>query len=144
MNDETYLQFVDTNILVYAYDQSAGFKREQASLLLQKLWKSGQGCLSLQVLQEFYVAVTRKAKPPLSIQQAKQIIKDLRGWQVHRPTGEDVLSAIILQERYDVSFWDALILQSANQLGCAVVWSEDLNPGQQYNLSQVRNPFTSC
>lgn len=142
MSAESGFQFVDTNILVYAFDQSAGTKHTKANALLQMLWRSGQGCVSIQVLQEFYVTVTRKIKPSLSVLTAKQIIKDLRGWQIHRPTVEDILGAIASQERYDISFWDALILRSAEQLGCVVVWSEDLNAGQRYNNIVVHNPLT--
>jgi predicted nucleic acid-binding protein len=143
MNDDAEFHFVDTNVFVYAYDQSAGIKQEKAGALLQRLWRSGKGCLSLQVLQEFYVIVTRKIQSPLPVNEATQIIKDLRGWQIHRPTVEDVLGAITIQTRFGISFWDALILRSASQLECATIWSEDLNPGQVYESVQVRNPFAS-
>ena len=142
MSDESDRQFVDTNVLVYAHDQSAGVKHEQAKRLLATLWQSEQGCLSIQVLQEFYVTVTRKLKRPLSATTAAQLITDLGVWRVHRPTVTDLLEAITLQERYQISFWDAVILQSALQLNCPIVWSEDLNDGQQYSQARVQNPFT--
>jgi predicted nucleic acid-binding protein len=134
-------QFIDTNILVYAHDQSAGSKHEQAKALLTSLWRSRHGCLSVQVLQEFYVTVTRKLTRPLPPAVASQIIADLGVWQVHRPAVIDILDAITLQTRYQLSFWDAMILQSAIRLECAVVWSEDLNDGQRYYGVQVQSPF---
>jgi len=141
MNGEQSRQFVDTNILVYAHDQSAGSKREQAKALLTSLWRSRQGCLSVQVLQEFYVTVTRKVARPLPLAVASQIIADLGVWRVHRPAVADILDAIQLQTRYQLSFWDAMILQSGIRLECGVVWSEDLNDGQRYDAVQVQNPF---
>jgi predicted nucleic acid-binding protein len=141
MSEARSLQFVDTNILIYAHDVSAGQKHTQAKELLHDLWQSEEGCLSIQVLQEFYVNVTRKVDKPLSAEAAAQIIADLSVWQVQCPGIDDVLDAIHLQRRYQISFWDAMILASALQLGCQVLWSEDLNPGQIYGDLQVRSPF---
>lgn len=143
MKDNSGFQFVDTNILVYAHDRHHAEKQQQAQGLLKELWQTGLGCVSLQVLQEFYVIVTRKIREPLSPDSAAQIIKSLKMWQVHQPNVEDVLGAIALQKRYGTSFWDALILRSASQLECATIWSEDLNPGQVYESVQVQNPFAS-
>lgn len=134
-------QFIDTNILVYAHDVSAGTKHEQAKTLLQSLWTSRMGCLSIQVLQEFFVTITRKVPKPLPALHASQIIADLSVWRVHSPTAEDVIQAIDLQTRYQTSFWDSMILLSARQLNCKTVWSEDLSAGQSYYSVQVRNPF---
>jgi predicted nucleic acid-binding protein len=141
MSDEPRRQFVDTNILVYAHDESAGIKQGQAKSILRSLWESSGGRLSIQVLQEFYVTVTQKVAKPLSTTAASQIISDLGSWQVHRPDVEDVLRAIQIQTRYKTSFWDAMILQSAAQLECEILWSEDLNPGQWYGQVRVVNPF---
>ncbi len=132
---------MDTNILVYAHDRSAGKKYTQAKALLQTLWDTQQGCLSVQVLQEFYVAVTQKVATPMEGSTAARVIQDLATWQVHGPQAQDVWAAIDLHQRYQVSFWDAMILQSAGQLGCAIVWSEDLNPGQIYAGVRMANPF---
>ena len=142
MTANTERQFIDTNVLVYAHDLSAGAKRVRAKALLDDLWDSGLGCVSVQVLQELYVTVTMKVSPPLGSDRAKTLINLLGAWHVHRPGPQDVADAIDLHRRYQTSFWDAMILQSAAQLGCATVWSEDLNPGQQYQQVQVRNPFT--
>ncbi len=134
-------QFVDTNILVYAHDLSAGEKYTKAKQLVQGFWESKTGCLSVQVMQEFYVTVTQKVSKPLDIRTATRIITDLSYWRVHSPVPGDILSAIELQGRYQVSFWDAMIIQSAAKLGCRVIWSEDLNPGQVYKGIELLNPF---
>lgn len=141
MNGEFDKQFVDTNILVYAHDTSSGTKHKQAKMLVQSLWESKTGSLSIQVLQEFYYVSTRKLAPSLPSAEASQIIASLGKWRIHTPGVEDVLSAIQVQERYDISFWDAMIVHSANQLGCGVLWSEDLNAGQVYQQVRVQNPF---
>jgi len=141
MSEPSNLQFVDTNVLIYAHDLSAAAKHIRARDLLQELWESGDGCLSIQVLQEFYVNVTRKVAKPLTPEIAAQIVADLSVWRVHRPGVQDVLDAVRLQGRYRISFWDAMIVSSAIQLGCQTLWSEDLNPGQVYQGVTVRSPF---
>jgi predicted nucleic acid-binding protein len=141
MSEPRELQFVDTNVLIYAHDRSAGDKHTRARDLIRALWQSGEGCLSVQVLQEFYVNVTQKVAKPLKADVAAQIVADLAVWQVHRPGVEDVLDAIRLQERYQTSFWDAMIVASAIQLGCHTIWSEDLRAGQVYDTVTVTSPF---
>ena len=143
MTGEHDTHFIDTNILVYMHDRSAGSKHDQAKAFVRSLWESGAGCLSIQVLQELFVTITRKVPRPLSVESATQIIADLGTWRVHEPQVEDILGAIHLQTRYKISFWDAMIIQSAAQLGCRVLWSEDLNAGQEYQKVRVRNPFNS-
>jgi len=135
------LQFVDTNILVYAHDLSAGKKREIAAKPLEDLWYSRKGCLSIQVLQEFFVVVTSKTASPLPRSLAREIVEKYYVWPVHSPRVSDVLRAIDIQERHHISFWDALIVSSACDLGCEVIWSEDLRDGQVYEGVTVRNPF---
>ena len=135
------LQFVDTNIVVYAHDNSAGRKHELAKELMIDLWRSESGRLSIQVLQEFFVTITRKVPKPLEATQAAELIQDLSLWTIHSPVPEDVLAAIQMQKRYKLSFWDAMIINSANQMSCAIIWSEDLNVGQTYGTVQLRNPF---
>ncbi len=141
MSDEALLEFLDTNVLLYAHDVTAGTKRERAMALVTGLWESSNGCLSVQVFQEFYVNITRKVKKPLDSSAAYQIIADLSHWRVHVPNTTDVLEAIRIQQRNQISFWDAMIVASAAQLGCGVIWSEDLNPGQVYEGIRVLNPF---
>jgi predicted nucleic acid-binding protein len=141
MNDKPAHQFVDSNVLVYAYDLAQDEKHEQAKALLLSLWESGLGCVSIQVLQEFFVNVTRKSDFPLSPEQAAQVIHDFSDWTVHRPGIKDVISAIELHQRYQISFWDAMILQSARQCGCGTLWSEDLSDSQDYGGVKVVNLF---
>ncbi len=141
MNASLDAQFVDTHILVYAHDVTAGPKHARAKELINALWDNQMGCLSMQVLQEFYVISTRKVAQPLTAERAAAVIAELAAWRVHRPAVDDILDAIALQRRYGISFWDAMILQSALQLGCTLVWSEDLNSGQTYAGVQVANPF---
>jgi len=133
--------FIDTNILVYAYDLSAGDKRKVAALLVEECWEGGNGCLSIQILQEFYVSVTKEIAYPLNYQTARQIVADLSHWRLHTPESRDVLQAIDLQQSYQLSFWDAMVLQSAVRLGCKRLFSEDLGHGQIYSGVQVINPF---
>ena len=134
-------RFVDTNILVYAYDTSAGGKQERASALLEQLWNTRDGCLSVQILQEFFVTVTRKIPKPLDAATAKEIIADLSRWYVHVPAAEDVLGAIGLHQRTGIAFWDAMMVRSAVGMGCGVIYSEDLNHGQLYDGTRVEDPF---
>ncbi len=133
--------FVDSNLFVYAYDESAGPKREVARDLIAGLWESRSGCASVQVLQELFVTLTRKVPRPLSTREAASLVEHLSLWTVHSPRPRDVLSAIELHERAGVSFWDAMILTSARTLGCRILYSEDLNAGQSYDGVRVVNPI---
>jgi len=117
------LQFVDTNILVYAHDRSAGSKHERGIELMERLWENHLGCLSVQVMQEFYVVTTQKIAMPLEPETVTRILRDLTQWHLHTPIAEDVLGAIGVQQLYGVSFWDAMVLWSAQQLGCSTLWS---------------------
>jgi predicted nucleic acid-binding protein len=134
-------RFVDTNILVYAHDRSAGTKRDQALTLVEQLWESREGCLSVQVLQEFFVNITRKIANPLAPETAKEIIADFSRWHVHVPAADDVLGAIGIHQRTGISFWDAMIVRSAAEMSCVALYSEDLNTGQEYSGVPVENPF---
>lgn len=134
-------RFVDTNILVYAHDTSAGGKHERARALLEELWDTRDGCLSVQILQEFFVNVTRKIPKPLDAEAAKEIIADLSRWRLHVPAADDVLGAIGLHQRTGISFWDAMMVRSAVEIGCKVIYSEDLSHGQLYDGARVENPF---
>jgi predicted nucleic acid-binding protein len=135
-------QFVDTNVLVYAHDLTAGDKHDRARELLEGLWDSRDGCLSIQVLQEFFVTTTRKIPKPLKAPLAARIIADLARWHVHAPDTRDVLAAIDIHQQTGASFWDAMILRSAKELGCQLLHSEDLDHGQIYAGVRVSNPFS--
>jgi predicted nucleic acid-binding protein len=133
--------FVDANVLVYALDASAGTKKAAAERLLADLWETGTGCLSVQVLQEFYVTVTRKVAQPLAIDEAQDRVREFAAWNVFAPTAPDVLAAIDLHKRLQLGFWDAMIVHAAAQSGCDVLWTEDLQDGQIVQGVRVRNPF---
>ncbi len=133
--------FLDTNVLVYAFDRSARRKHELARRLVEACWANENGCLSVQVLQEFCVTVTRKIVAPLESLAARQIVEDLSQWQLHTPAATDLLQAIDLAQRFQISFWDAQIIQSASSLRCSILFSEDLSHGQRYGEVQVINPF---
>jgi predicted nucleic acid-binding protein len=133
--------FVDTNVLVYAHDVTAGDKHDRARALLEELWDTREGCLSVQVLQEFFVTTTRKIPKPLEAPTAGQIINDLALWHVHAPAARDVLAAIDIHQQTGASFWDSMILRSAQELNCQTLYSEDLNSGQAYAGVRVSNPF---
>ena len=109
--------------------------------MLKKLCRTRTGCLSIQVLQEFYWNATRKMSSPLTVAVARQLIEDYSRWPVHSPTTAVVLDSIDLHATHQVSFWDSLILGSANYLGASIVWSGDMNHGQRYGKVEVRNPF---
>jgi predicted nucleic acid-binding protein len=133
--------FVDTNVLLYAFDTSAGEKRGRALEVIDTAWRDGNGCVSVQVLQEFYVNATRKLERRLPVETAKRLVASLSRWEVHAPEAEDVLSAIDLQQHAHLSFWDAMVLQSAGKLGCSLLYSEDLNAGQRIAGVTIVNPF---
>jgi predicted nucleic acid-binding protein len=133
--------FVDTNILVYAHDRSTGAKHERARKLVEKLWDSGQGVLSTQVLQELCINLRRKAGHPLPVEEVHRLIREYSTWEVVTNTPESVLRALEIEMRYKTSFWDALILQAAEDAGVAILYSEDLATGQRYRTIQVVNPL---
>ncbi len=131
--------FLDTNILVYASDRDERQKRRRARALLRETAADGNGVISTQVVQEFFVAATRK----LSIEalEAKAIVATLHPLELMEVGLEDINRAIDGMVLWQVSFWDALILTVAERANCSVVYSEDLNSGQRYGGVEVRNPF---
>lgn len=135
-------EFVDTNILVYAHDRTAGEKREKAASLLKRLWDERSGCTSVQVLQEFVVTASRELEYPLAPDRVRVIIEDMGVWPIHSPAASDVLHAIAISERFRISFWDGMILHSTRAMGASVLWSEDLKSGGLVGGVRIRNPFT--
>jgi predicted nucleic acid-binding protein len=135
-------EFVDTNVLVYAHDTTAGRKREVAAGLLGRLSEERAGQTSVQVLSELYVTLTRKLPNPLPSEAAEEIVADFATWRWFSPRPFDVIETIRISRRYQISFWDAMIVRGAATLEAQVIWSEDLNPGQAYEGIAVRNPFT--
>ena len=133
--------FVDTNILVYAHDRSAGEKHERAKALVEELWRDRTGVVSTQVLQELSVNLRKKVRRPLDAKATREIIADYLTWQVIINAGESILEAIDLESSYRISFWDALIIQAAHTSGAEIVYSEDLSDGQTYGIVRVVNPL---
>ncbi len=134
--------FVDTNILVYAHDRAAGVKHERARALIEDLWSSGRGVLSTQVLQELCVNLRRKTAHPLSIEETMQLLQDYMSWDIVTNTAESVVEALAIERRFNISFWDALIIQAAGSSGASILYSEDLADGQSYGALRVVNPFS--
>jgi predicted nucleic acid-binding protein len=132
-------EFVDSNIFVYMHDITAGSKRSSAIRLVDRLWTTGGGCASVQVLQEFFVVSSSKLTLPA--EKCRAQVERLAVWRVHSPDSRDVVAAIEIHRRQRVSFWDAMIVRSAESLGCEVIWSEDLNDGQVIEGIEIRNPF---
>ncbi len=136
-------EFLDSNVLVYGHSTTSGPRQESASDLLRRLWESETGCLSIQVLQETFVTLTRKAPQQLSPGEAVRVIEEYGRWTLHSPRADDVVRAIELSMTLRISFWDAMIVQSARALECQILWTEDLNDGQSYAGVTARNPFSA-
>lgn len=141
MNAEPQRDFVDANVLVYAFDSSAGRKQQAAKALLERLWESNSGWVSIQVLQEFFVTVTKKVARPLPVEDAKARVREFAAWRVFAPAPEDVVAAIDLHTQAKIGFWDAMIVLAAAESGCDVLWTEDLTDGQVLRGVRIRNPF---
>lgn len=133
--------FVDTNVLIYAHDTSAGRKHTVAREAVRGLWESRAGALSTQVLQEFYVNVTRKISSPLARSLAREIVETYGVWHVESIGLAHVLRASELEERHRLSFWDALIVAAAQTAGATRILSEDLSAGQRIAGIAIENPF---
>jgi predicted nucleic acid-binding protein len=133
--------FVDTNILIYAHDRSAGRKHDSARQLIERLWVSGQGVISTQVLQELCLNLRSKTSPPLSFDELRRLIRDYLSWEIVVNNSEAVVQALEIEAHYKTSYWDALILQAAEQSGAEILYSEDLATGQRYGAVQVVNPL---
>jgi predicted nucleic acid-binding protein len=136
--------FVDTNVLVYAEDSEAKDKQRLARDLVLELWDLRDGVLSVQVLHEFFVTVTRKLKKPLTVGKARDIVDEYLTWNVVDNTGPILLAAIDLQRHAKLSFWDALVVQAAITAGCDRLYSEDLNAGQRFGDLVIVNPFAAA
>lgn len=135
--------FVDTNILIYSHDTSAGLKHTRARELIEKLWDTGEGVLSTQVLQELCVTLRRRVAQPPSIDDLRRLVQDYLSWEVVVNTPQSVLQALDIEARYKISYWDALVIQAAESSGAVVLYSEDLSDGQSYGAVQVVNPLRS-
>jgi predicted nucleic acid-binding protein len=130
------VRFVDTNILLYAIsrDPAEGAKAERANNLLAER----ELALSVQVLQEFYVQSTRNTRAD---RLTHELVESFRRFAVQETTAGLVVAAMATRERFEISYWDAAIIEAARSLGCDTVVSEDMNDGQDYAGVRVENPF---
>jgi predicted nucleic acid-binding protein len=133
--------FVDTNILLYAYDRDAGEKHQKARKAVVELWENNGGVLSAQVLEEFYVNVTRKIPKPLTKKRGLELISQYLSWDTVSIHGGMVAEAAQLEERAKISFWDALIVVSAQRSGARLLLTEDFQAGRKFGDLTVKNPF---
>lgn len=134
--------FVDTNVLIYAHDVDAGTKHETARGILRGLWDRRDGILSTQVLQEFYVNVTRKIATPLPKPSARAVVESYTLWCIVT-TPEEISAAFRIEDQAGIGFWDALIVATACKAGADRILSEDLNPGQIIAGVRIENPFST-
>jgi predicted nucleic acid-binding protein len=137
MNGKT---FVDANVLIYAHDVDAKSKHATAKNILRELWTERTGVLSMQVLQEFYVNVTRKIRSPLPKDSARLVATSYSIWCMET-TPAELSVAFRIEDESRIGFWDALIVAAAVKSGATRLLSEDLNPGQKIAGLRVENPF---
>jgi predicted nucleic acid-binding protein len=133
--------FLDTNILVYAYDQNEPRKQGIARKLITDGIKNENLLFSVQVLGEFFNVVTRHIPQPMTPGEAKEIIAIISFLPVQEIDSAMVNRAIDTHKRYQISYWDALIVSAAERAGCTSIFSEDLSHGQLYHSIAVLNPF---
>ncbi|MBW2701849.1 MAG: PIN domain-containing protein [Deltaproteobacteria bacterium] len=135
--------FLDTNVLVYAFDDSDPAKKNRSLEILEQVGKQLQAVVSTQVLQEFYVVVLRKLKKPLSEDEAEGAVRRFAQLPVVLIDKAMILSAVRTSRIHQLSLWDALIVQSATESGCRRLLTEDLQHGQRFGSLQIENPFLS-
>lgn len=140
MSDRT---FVDTNVLIYAHDVDAKAKHEAAKNVLRELWSERSGVLSMQVLQEFYVNVTRKIRHPIPRESARLVVSSYAIWCVDT-TPAELSTAFRIEDESQIGFWDALIVASALKSGATRILSEDLNAGQVVAGMRIEDPFATA
>lgn len=138
MSDRTFL---DTNVLVYLFDVDSPAKQARARELFGHLGRSGRVVLSSQVLQEFYVTVTRKLARPLPAEDALSALVQFSVYPLVTSDGALVLRAAQLHQKASLSFWDALIVQAALEGNCRTLLSEDMQHGRKFGDLVIENPF---
>jgi len=139
MSDGSY--FLDTNILVYANDGTEADKQSAAIRLIADGIRNGQAVISTQVLSEFWVTVTQKIQVTLDTDKAEKEVDRFKAMRIVGIEYDTVRAAIHLQRRFQISYWDSLILSAASIAGCRRIYSEDLNAGQSYDGLSIVNPF---
>ena len=141
--NSTVVRFVDTNVLLYAVSKDP---REQDKIdRASEILAAKDLALSVQVLQEFYVQATRESRPdPLTHEQAAKLVESFMRFPVVEITTAVMLAATSTRQRFQISYWDAAILEAARSIGCDLVLSEDLSDGQDYAGMRVENPFRAA
>lgn len=132
-------EFVDTNVILYACDASAVQKHDLSVGLLARLAANKSGVLSIQVLMELYSNATRKFR--MSSDEAEAVLDDFADWRLHRPDYASIIEAVQLQRRYKLAWYDAMILNSAIESDCSILWTEDFSDGQRFGDLVIRNPY---
>ncbi len=135
--------FLDTNVLVYAYDAHDLAKQKLAQGLLMDALENEIGVVSAQVLGEFFCVVTRRIPKPLTVDEAQEVIENLSLLDVVETDAPMVSRAIDLVKAHRIAYWDALIVAAAERARCTVIYSEDLNAGQDYAGIRLVNPFAA-
>jgi predicted nucleic acid-binding protein len=143
MNSTSDKTFIDTNVFVYAHDVDARAKHQIAKEVLRELWSERTGVLSVQVLQEFYVNVTRKITSPLSKDLARAVVNSYAIWCTET-THAEISTAFLIEDESRIGFWDALIVSSAVTSGATRILSEDLGAGQRIAGILIVNPFAGA
>jgi predicted nucleic acid-binding protein len=136
--------FVDTNVLLYEWDGADAGKQRRAIEWMRRLWETQAGRLSYQVLVEFYRGATQKLKPALSTAKARNHVLTLVAWKPVAIDQEIIEAAWREQDRYKLSWWDALIVAAAQRAGCRMLLSEDFRAGQEFGDLTVVNPFATA
>ena len=143
MTGEKTLSFVDTNVLVYAFGKSSSPKKRVAQRLMTELMEEDQLRVSTQVLQELFVTLTRKVSQCCSSEEAIAVLEDLTAWPLMVIDYAAIRAAVGLAEQAKLSFWDALVVVAAARTGAAVLYTEDLNDGQEILGVRISNPFAA-
>ncbi len=143
MSGERALSFVDTNVLVYAFDKSSSPKKRVAQRLMNELMEEDRLRVSTQVLQELFVTLTRKVSQRCSSEEALAVLEDLTAWPLMVVDYAAIRAAVGLAEQAKLSFWDALVVVAAARTGAAVLYTEDLNDGQEILGVRISNPFAA-
>ena len=136
------LVFVDTKVLISAEDGAGADKQHSALAWIERLWRARSGRLSTQVLNEFYVNVTRKLKPAMPQGDARaRVRRYAAGWNPWQIDHATVETAWAMEARHGLQYWDCLVLAAAQHSGCTLVLSEDMQHEGRYGAVQVINPF---
>jgi predicted nucleic acid-binding protein len=133
--------FLDTNILVYAHDKAYPDKMAKAQELIFQGMRTGQAAISAQVLSEFFVTITQKAKKPMTVDRAYREIELLSSLETVEIDASMVLRAVSIKQRWQLNYWDGLIIAAAERAKCSMICSEDFSDGQRLGTITVNNPF---